>query len=230
MFRILQKGFAPIAILALLGLVGIGSVGTAAVADSARPGDALYGIDKAVESVRLAFATSAEAQARVHSEQILERIEEANSLANESGRTAHLEEALARAGEHIANAQAKAEEAKSQGKDVDEVLAILAESSLRLQENLARVLEQVPEQAKPAIERAMEVGQRGFEEAANAVSGQKKQELLNGSLDRLRDAREKAQDQGVELPEVGIPELEQNNMDTETDDKIPVNIPTRGRP
>ena len=208
-----QPGFAPLVILGILALVGVGALGTAAVSDSARPGDALYGIDQAVESVRLAFAGSPEAQARIQSELALERMEEAQSLANETGRTAHLEEALTRAQGHLADAQAKAEEAQAQGKDVDEILALLAENSLRLQENLAEVYERVPEQAKPAIERAMEASQRGFTEAAGAVSGQKKQELLDGPLDRLKSVRELVEEQGVELPEI----------------EIPTNIPAGGR-
>jgi len=111
-------------------------------------------------------------------------LEEAQSLANEVGRTAHLEEALVRAQTHLASAQARAEEAQARGVDVDEVLALLAENSVRLQENLAEVYEKVPEQAQPAIERAMEATQRGFTEAAGAVSNQKRESLLEDSLSR----------------------------------------------
>jgi len=223
MAKVNEKGFAPLTILGILALVGVGAVGTAAASDGARPGDALYSIDQATENVRLAFAGSSEAKARMQSGLALERLEEAQSLVNEAGRTAHLEEALTKAQTHLANAQTKAEEAQAQGKDVDEVLALLAENSLRLQENLADVYERVPEQAKPAIERAMEASQKGFTEAANAVSGQKRQELLNGSSQRLERVRERVQEMGVELPEVELPETEE-----EVGGNIPIDIPAGG--
>jgi len=106
-------------------------------------------------------------------------------------------------------------------------LALLAENSLRLQENLADVYERVPEQAQPAVERAMEASQRGFTEAASAVSGQKQQEILNGLLDRLESARERVKEQGAELPEIEIPEVE---PETGAGDRVPINIPAGGRP
>lgn len=199
-----QKGFAPLAILVILALLGVGAVGTAA-ADSARPGDALYSLDQAAESLSLAFAGSPEAQAGIQSELVLERIGEAQSLAGVEGRTQNLEEALTGAQEHLASAQAKALEAQAQGKDVDEVLALLAENSVRLQETLASVYERVPDEAKPAIEQAMEAAQRGFTEAASAVSGEKRQEVINSLPDRLEGARQRVQAQGLELPEIEIP-------------------------
>lgn len=224
----LQSGFAPLVILGILAVVGVGAVGTAAASDSARPGDALYGVDNAMENLRLAFAGSPEAQARVQNELALERLEEAQSLEGITARNAHMQEALTRAQEHLSEAQAKAEEAKENGKNVDEVLAIIAENSLRLQENLTRVYEQVPEQAKPAIERAILNSQRGFEEAAKAVSGEKREELLNGSMQRLENARMKLEEQGVELPDIDIPEMDENEIENENGGS-PIDIPT-GRP
>lgn len=197
-----KKGVASIVILALLALAGTGGVVVAS--DQAAPGDALFAVDQAAERARLALTTSSEARARIHTELAQERVEEVIRLA-EQEREQNMVRALQMYQEHFQNAQRNAQEAQEQGNDVDDVLAILAENAARHQEVLAEVYERVPDQAKDAILRAMETSQKGFEEAAKAVSGEKQDELINGAGQRLQNAREKLEDQGVELPEIELP-------------------------
>lgn len=203
-----QKGIASALVLAILALAGTGGVVIAS--DAATPGDALYSVDQAVERVRLAVANSPEAQAQIHAELAQERIEEAVQLSQQN-REQHMVQALNRYQEHLQNAQQNAQEAQNQGKDVDEVLALLSENAARQQEVLSDVYERVPEEAKEAILKAMNVSQRGFTEATNAVSGEKQEELRNGAGQRLQDARNKLEDRGVEFPEFEPPLDVQSN-------------------
>jgi len=204
--KFFQEGVVSVALIVLLALLGGG--GLVVASDSARPGDALYGLEQAVESIRLAFTLAPEAQAKVHTSLASERIEEAISLAGTANREEHFEQALARYQEHLQKAQEKAAEAQSQGKDVEEIQAILAENALRHQEVLEGVYERVPEQAKSAIERAIENSQRGYETAVKAISGEKREEVLDKTRDRLEEVRTRLEEKGVELPEIEIPETE----------------------
>jgi uncharacterized membrane protein YccC len=221
----LQSGFAPLAILGILALVGVGAVGTAAASDSARPGDALYEIDTAIENIHLAFAGSPEAQAEIQNELALERLEEAQSLEGITARNANMQEALTRAQEHLSEAQAKAEEAQENGKDVDEILAILAENHLRQQEVLQGVYEKVPEQAKASIQRAIEQSQKGYKTAVMAVSEGKREELIQGTRVRLENARNMAEEQGIDLPDIDIPEMGKDEAENENGEP-PIEVPT----
>ena len=75
-----KKPMAPIiAVIALM--LGVG--GTAAASESARPGDLLFPIDQAIEDVRLALATSDEAEARLKIVFAEERLAELRSLLEE---------------------------------------------------------------------------------------------------------------------------------------------------
>jgi hypothetical protein len=145
--------------------------------------------------------------------------------------------------EHLNRALTKAEEAKTKGLDTDEVLAKVAEATLKHQAVLANVYEKVPAQAKSAIERAMQAGMRGYEEALKAVSGQKREEVMEQfeqkrqeveqKLEGLRDkripvpaiptreeieettpGRPEIQDREVEKPEVEKPEVSEVESET----------------
>lgn len=222
----LKSSFALLAVLGIFALVGAGAVGTAVTSDSARPGDALYGIDRAMENLRLSFADSPEAQARVHNEIALERLVEAQSLANVSGRTAHVQEALTLARGHLDEVMVKAQEAQAQGKDVDDILALLAENHLRQQEVLQEVYEKVPEQAKASIQRAIEQSQKGYEMAVRTISEESREELLQGTRARLENARNKAEEQGIELPNLDLPDLPETEDVHDGNGEPPSDIPT----
>ncbi len=75
-----KKPMAPI-IAAIVLMLGVG--GTAVASESARPGDLLFPIDQAIEDVRLALATSDEAEARLKITFAEERLAELRSLLEE---------------------------------------------------------------------------------------------------------------------------------------------------
>jgi hypothetical protein len=71
-------------IVALAVLLGVG--GTAAAADGARPGDALFGVDRAVERVRIALANS-ERKDDLRIQFAEERMEEVNEILTDDSRS-----------------------------------------------------------------------------------------------------------------------------------------------
>jgi hypothetical protein len=115
------------------------------------------------------------------------------------------EGAIGRYQEHLGRALIKAEEAKTKGLDTDEVLAKVAEATLKHQAVLADVYEKVPAQAKSAIERAMQAGMRGHEEALKAVSGQKREEVMEQAEQKRQEVEQKLKglrDKGIPIPAI----------------------------
>lgn len=137
------------------------------------------------------------------------RLAEAEALV-EKGKPEIAERAINRYQEHLNLALAKAEEAKTKGLDTDEVLAKVAEATLKHQAVLADVYEKVPVQAKSAIERAMQTSIRGHEEALKAVSGQKREEVMEQVEQRRQEVEQKLEglrDKGIPIPTIpGRPE------------------------
>ncbi len=135
------------------------------------------------------------------------RLAEANALV-EKGKPEVAEKAVLRYQDQLGKGLTKAAEAKAKGHDVDEVLARVSEATLKHQEVLAGVYEKVPEQAKEAIQRAMEASMRGHEEALKAISGQKREEVMEQVEQKRQEAEQKFEGlrkRGIPVPEV--PEL-----------------------
>lgn len=192
-----QHGIAPVVILAILGVVGIGGFGTAVVSDSARPGDTLYPIDQTVESIQGLLATSPKAQAKLEAKFSTERLDEAESLTISNGQSKHIEDALARFEKHLTHAAGKAAQAKSQSNNVDDIQEIITNNALRHQDKMLGVYDRVPEQAKPAIEKAIEMSQKGYSTALEAVSKTKKQELMDKHEAKMAELEEKLENKGL---------------------------------
>lgn len=147
------------------------------------------------------------------------RLAEAETLV-EKGKPEIAERAIARYQEHFNLALAKAEEARTKGLDIDEVLVKVAEATLKHQAVLADVYERVPEQAKSAIERAMQASMRGHEEALKAVSGQKLEEVMEQVEQRRQEVEQKLEglrDKGIPIPTIpGRPETQEREVESET--------------
>lgn len=130
------------------------------------------------------------------------RIAEANALA-EKGKPEVAERALERHREQLNRALEKAEQAKQKGIDADEVLIKISQATLRHQAVLAEVYEKVPEEARPAIERAMEQGARGHEEAFGAISETKREQIREDIERRRQEVYQKTEE--VKKGKPGIP-------------------------
>lgn len=175
--------------VAVITVFGMGGSGAVVASGSSLPGDALYPVKQAVEAGRVATAFSPEGKAATHLTIADEKLKEVAALQERRGagkgvakadeklkEVAVLQErrgageGIAKAAEQMAQHQAAAEErlaeGEAKGKDVEALVARLRANAERQQGVLAGVLEKVPDQAKGAIRHAMEVSQRGLENAA----------------------------------------------------------------
>ena len=73
-------GFAPVIVLTILAAIGITGVGSVAVANNSKPGDALFGFDKAIEEIRVTFTPGDLAKAKIRLEVTEERLQELQEL------------------------------------------------------------------------------------------------------------------------------------------------------
>jgi len=150
--------------LALSALAG----GTVYAAQASLPGETLYAVKLGSEQVAMMLPGDNLARAERSLEFANRRMEELEALAEE-GRIEYLERARERY-EHALNITlARMEQATNQELAAGNVTARVAEATWRHMEVLQRVYGQVPEQAKPAIARAMEVSQRGHAAALGAL-------------------------------------------------------------
>lgn len=85
-----------IVVLTCLALIFAGAVLVSA-ADAAAPGDALYGLDRGAENLRLSLAFTPQQAAQIYQAQAAERLQEVQALV-QRGDTQHLDQALVEAG------------------------------------------------------------------------------------------------------------------------------------
>lgn len=164
-----QKGFAPLIALGVAGVVFAGGTGAVVASGNDVPGNVLYPVKQATESVKVAAAFGDESKARAHLDIADTKLNEVEQLVADQAPADKIDDALSQMEEARQKAQEKMEAARENGKDVEELQALFAENLERQQAVLAGVLEQVPEQAQGAIQRAIESSQRGLQEAGGAV-------------------------------------------------------------
>ena len=148
------------------------------------PNSPFYFLDTTWKKVNLFFTFSPEKKAGKAFQFAEERLAEANVMA-EKNKTKALASANQGYQEFLGLANQKTKEAKEQGKDVEELAVLITEKTLKHQEILAGVFEKVPEEAKTAIQNAIEISRKGSETAVEAVSGTKKEELLQ-KIDEMK--------------------------------------------
>lgn len=108
---LIQKPMIPVIIALMLIL---GGTGTALAADQAAPGDALFGVDRALEQVRLNFTFGEANRARVMQEIAIERDQELQKLQSQNGET--IEPARTQAQEYAGHAYQEATQALEQAR------------------------------------------------------------------------------------------------------------------
>jgi len=96
-----------------------------------------------------------------------------------------LDKALKKADQLKKRAEEKVKEKIKQEakKKLDQVVEKVSESTLKNQEILLRVYELVPEDAREAIKKVIEITKMGYERAVDSVSGIKKEELMQKAED-----------------------------------------------
>jgi len=133
------------------------------------------------------------------------RLAEANALMAQ-GETELAQQIMNQHQEQFSHAFTFAQKAKEAGQNTDEVMAKIAENTLRHQAVLFRVYEQAPEEAKGAIEQAMENSLRGHQQALEAIS-QEKSEEVDQILERIEKRRPAMKERTNQFPE-----QEENNQ------------------
>ena len=141
------------------------------------PDSSFYFLDTIGKKINLFFTFSPEKKAEKAIQFAEERLAEAKVM-GEKNKTKALASANQAYQEFLDLANQKTKEAKEKGKDVEELAILITEKTLKHQEVLMEVFEKVPEEAKTAIQDAIEASRKGSEEAVQSVSGVKKDELL----------------------------------------------------
>lgn len=148
--------FSPMMLTIILAIVLAAGAGTAVAADNAKPGERLFGVDRAMEQVRLTLALSAESKAQVAADIAEEREEERAELEVEQKVAVvveeaeeHVDRALEQAQETVARVRSKLEANANPGKaadaleKVEEKLAVLKERHEERIKEAARGLTEV---------------------------------------------------------------------------------------
>jgi hypothetical protein len=162
------------------------SFGVAYASEDALPGDALYGVKRALERVSLAFSTSAVGDSRLliqHAERRLQEVEQLIALNRQ---------------EDLGTALGGYEDAVSEALDLagdDAELLNTLESALeKHQQVLEGVIAKAPEQALPGLTRALERSQHGKQVVEQIRNGGDPRELAPGQLRKTQEAEQDPSD------------------------------------
>jgi len=162
--------------LLLLALVFAPAPASAQTSAGTTPGSFFYFFDTTFENISLFFTFDSEKKAEKALGYAEERLAEIRAIAND--KPDQVENALANYEEKISLATERAENLEEERASA--LLTTISEKTEAHQETLADVLNQVPEEAKEAITRAIEVSKRGHEEA------NRRNEELRSEVERLR--------------------------------------------
>lgn len=154
------------------------------------PDHLLYSLDLLGEQVELFLAFSSEAKAVKHLQHAEERLAETEAMINR-GKNEHAENALLRYQLNLERAQEKIAQAQAQGKDIEALMEQVAEKTLKHQVVLQSVYEKAPESAQAGLLRAIEASTKGSENALKAISGAKKEEVLDKVKNKITDIEER---------------------------------------
>ncbi|MCJ7667324.1 MAG: DUF5667 domain-containing protein, partial [Anaerolineae bacterium] len=176
------------AVLAVILALVLASAGTAIAAQGSMPGDPLYPVKRVTERLGLLVVRDLPGKTHLRLEFTRRRAEEIEALYD---RGQDVEEGI------LVELAAETEETLEEIEVAPEgnrerLFEKLVDLTERQQEVLQRVYDRVPEQAKPALLRALEVSRRGHERATEAIQqgrpevppGQEKEEHPGPPEDR----------------------------------------------
>ena len=132
------------------------------------PDSPFYFLERIVEEIGTFFTFGDLKKAERHAALAAERLAEAQAIAGK-GKPELTEKTLARYEMQLQNSIARAEKAQTKGQNTEEVMTRVGQATSKHLEVLAEVYEKVPEQAKPAIENAMEASLKGHEKAVETL-------------------------------------------------------------
>ena len=172
-----ESGFLPVLLIAI-GAVLVGGTATGVAANSARPGDMLYPVDQALESVQSTLTFGTEGKANMHARMAQERLGELNSLANGNASAENLDQAARNYGEEIEKAYEEAGKISDSQKQ-EEKMAELAEDTMLQKDEVLGIMDGSGDEAKLALQNAVQASEQTYEKSMNQLSEQKQYEVQN---------------------------------------------------
>src|SRR3989344_7217042 len=216
-----MKRFSAIALALLLVVAFSLPVSTLAAEESGiKPGSFFYGFVTTFEKINLFFTFSPEKKAEKALKYAEKRLAEAEAVAGDENSEA-VKTAISGYEKNIALAAQASKKVKDETK-AENLFNLIANNTSKHQEVLADVLTKVPEEAKEAITKAIEVSRKGQEEALQKISE------LRGEVEKLKqevaDLKAKDEERGKILEElskqkpknISIPDKPQISPDSET--------------
>ena len=153
----------------LISLVFVAPIQVSAATNAGvKPGSFFYFFDTTFENVGLFFTFDPEKKAQKALEYADERLAEIEAVAEEKNPDV-VKTAIANYESNIALATEKSKEVKDKGQ-AEILFTSIADNSSRNQEVLAAILIKVPEEAKEAITRAIEMSRKGQEEVTKRIT------------------------------------------------------------
>jgi hypothetical protein len=215
--------------LALALVVSLLSAGTVYASAAALPGDMLYPVKLSVENVRLSTVNDA-GEVLLATEFLQTRLDEIQALI-EANREDDLHLVVEPFSARIATATHSLATVSQGDAERAAQLAPLLEEALSVHtEVLTALLETVPEQAKPAIERAISSSSRGRDVVRGLFEsdrpGDGPPEDIPGPPVTPGESSERTPGPPVSRPDVGRPEKTTPPSITPSDDDRPAEVPT----
>jgi hypothetical protein len=133
------------------------------------PDSILYGLDRAMESIKLAFTRNNEKRADLHLQNAEERLAEIQQMVQEK-KTKYVDMLEEDREASIAEAQQEITKAAAKGQDTEALSAQVAEMTSKHLEILQSLLDKVPEESKVGIQNAIDKSARA--QAPGAVVGE----------------------------------------------------------
>ncbi|MBI2045868.1 MAG: hypothetical protein HYT28_00350 [Parcubacteria group bacterium] len=171
---------------------------SAATSAGVKPGSFFYLFDTTFEKIGLFFTFNPEQKAKKALEYANERLAEIESVAEDKNPDA-VKIALASYEENVALAIEKSKDVKDKIQ-AENLFTSIEDTTAKNHEALSAVLIKVPEEAKAAIEKAIEASKKGQEEAAKQMTELKKEVL--GLKQQLEDLKAELKDKEA-TPQVG---------------------------
>ncbi len=132
------------------------------------PDSPFYFLETIIEEIGTFFTFGDLKKAERYTTLAAERLAEAKAVV-EKGKPELVEKTLERYRMQLQNSIARAEKAQAKGQNTEQVMARVGKATSKHLEVLAEIYEKVPEQTKPAIERAMAVSIKGHERAVEVL-------------------------------------------------------------
>ena len=154
-----------------------------------------------------------------------ERVAEAKALQDSGDLKKDYAEKLKRAYQKLTeNAVSQEQKIKIEGKDVSELVKKIEDISSRHTAVLQKVLDKVPEEARDAIEHALEVSKRGHEQAIESIQKEveegtiKEEELDEDVREEVRNkSRKQEEEKSIDSLEINIEE-DQKSLEAHMED------------